>query len=130
MVIFCESYSSVRKIIPTSFEHLHGWSKKAFSSNFQINSQSEEEASRRRVVVTGIGVVSPVGCDAKSAWKNVLDGYCGINALDDPKYKSLPCRIAAKIDDQELKLAEHFAKSELRSMATATSYALIAGSFL
>lgn len=110
---------SVYKIPPTTFRNLQKRSIKVCTSNFP----------RRRVVVTGIGVVSPVGCDTKSAWKNVLDGYCGIKSLEDPTYGSLPCRIAATIDVQDLKLSEHFAKSELRSIATATAYALIAGSF-
>lgn len=121
--------ASIHKLIPTSFGHLQKRSNKEYSSNIQINSQSEQEVSRRRVVVTGIGIVSPVGCDTKSAWGNILDGHCGIKALVDPEYESLPCKIAAKIDEQDLKLGEHFVKSELRSMATATSYALIAGSF-
>lgn len=31
--------------------------------------------TQRRVVVTGIGIVSAVGCTVESAWKNILNGY-------------------------------------------------------
>ena len=32
----------------------------------------------RRVVVTGLGAVSPIGNDIETMWKNMLDGVCGI----------------------------------------------------
>ncbi len=38
--------------------------------------------SRRRVVVTGLGIVSPVGNTVESAWKNVVDGVSGIGPID------------------------------------------------
>lgn len=83
--------------------------------------------TKRRVVVTGLGVVSPVGCNVQTAWKNILSGFCGIKQLNDPVYQSLPCKIAAKIPEEDLKLDEHFSKSDLRALAPATAYALIAG---
>lgn len=89
---------------------------------------SNQKNSRRRVVVTGLGVVSPVGCDTKSAWENIIKGYCGIKTLNDRQYESLPCRIAAKIDENDLKLQDTFSNTEIRSIATASLYALIAGS--
>lgn len=107
--------------------------KAKFTQNFSKNciqryaSTTQSQESRRRVVVTGVGVVSPVGSGAEIAWKNILKGVCGIKRLQDPAYETLPCKIAAKIDDDELKLSEQFSKSELRSLATATAYALLAG---
>lgn len=107
--------------------------KAKFTQNFSKNciqryaSTTQSQESRRRVVVTGVGVVSPVGSGAEIAWKNILKGVCGIKRLQDPAYETLPCKIAAKIDDDELKLSEQFSKSELRSLAPATAYALLAG---
>lgn len=37
---------------------------------------------RRRVVVTGTGVVSPLGTDAETLWKNIKNGKSGIKRLD------------------------------------------------
>lgn len=98
------------------------------NSNFHSSCfQSEQNNTQRRVVVTGIGVISPVGCDAKSAWTNILKGYCGIKLLSDLKYDSLPCKIAAKINAEDINLQDNFSKAQLRSIAPATAYALIAG---
>ena len=48
--------------------------------------------SKRRVVVTGLGIVSPVGSKIEAAWKNITEGQSGINfirpdptAADDPR---------------------------------------------
>lgn len=94
----------------------------ALSQSTSLNNQN-----RRRVVVTGVGIISPVGCNTELAWQNIQKGFCGIKQLKDPGYESLPCKIAAKIDDNDLKLSETFSKSELRSLAPATAYALMAG---
>ena len=52
----------------------------------------------RRVVVTGLGLVSPVGVGVKHAWKNLLNGHCGITSLTDkPEYEKLPVQIAAVV---------------------------------
>ncbi|XP_012277944.1 3-oxoacyl-[acyl-carrier-protein] synthase, mitochondrial isoform X2 [Orussus abietinus] len=68
-----------------------------------------EPRSRRRVVITGMGIVSPLGVGTQNAWKALIDGKCGIVKLTDPEYKKLPCQIA-----------------ELRTMCPATAYALVA----
>lgn len=107
--------------------------KKRFFKIHTLNQQSNGNESekcepRRRVVVTGIGVVSPIGCDVPTAWNNILNGHCGIKSLDSQQYESLPCKIAAKISEEDLKLTEHFSKSDLRSLAKSSVYALIAGS--
>lgn len=81
-----------------------------------------------RVVVTGMGVVSPVGTGLKESWRNIINGKSGITKLDATEYQSLPCRIAgyAKIDGNRIQLSNYFSKSELRTMAPATGYALLA----
>lgn len=81
----------------------------------------------RRVVVTGLGVISPIGNNVKEAWKNIITGKCGISKLDS-KYENLPCRIAGTIMEkgEQLKLENYFSKSELRSISPATAYALLA----
>lgn len=52
----------------------------------------------RRVVVTGLGLVSPVGVGIKRAWSNLLEGYCGVTSLADREaYQKLPVQIAAVV---------------------------------
>lgn len=84
--------------------------------------------SRRRVVITGQGVVSPIGVTVEKAWNNLLASRCGIKKLTGTEYQSLPCRIAAFIDDQDLKVENFIAKTELKSMSKSTIFALIAAS--
>lgn len=52
-----------------------------------------------RVVVTGMGVISPVGNDVKTFWKNLVKGVCGIEKIDDPLYDELPAKVWAKLKD-------------------------------
>lgn len=112
----------------STFVAQHKRNIKYCNSILHINNRHTNENThrRRRVVVTGLGVVSPVGCSTKSAWDNILKGYCGIKILDRPKYESVPCKIAANINEEELELSI-FSNSEIRSISTATMYALMSG---
>ena len=49
----------------------------------------------RRVVVTGLGLVSPVGCGVDTAWKNVLAGRSGAGKIDHFDVSDLACQVAA-----------------------------------
>lgn len=53
----------------------------------------------RRVVVTGTGVISPVGNDTQTFWKNILDGVCGIDLITSIPTDDLPVRIAGEVKD-------------------------------
>ena len=53
----------------------------------------------KRVVITGMGIVSPLGNDVNTFWKNLVAGVCGIEYIDDFPTESLPVRIAGKIKD-------------------------------
>lgn len=52
-----------------------------------------------RVVVTGMGVVTPVGNDLQTYWENLLKGKCGITAIDDPQADTLPAKVWARVKD-------------------------------
>ncbi len=53
----------------------------------------------RRVVVTGTGVISPVGNDTQTYWNNLLDGVCGIDYIKSIPTEGLPVRIAGEVKD-------------------------------
>lgn len=53
--------------------------------------------AQRRVVVTGLGLVTPVGVGVKHAWSNLLKGQCGISKLVGEEYEKLPVQIAAQV---------------------------------
>ena len=53
----------------------------------------------RRVVVTGTGVISPVGNNVADYWKNLLDGVCGIDFITSIPTDDLPVKIAGEVKD-------------------------------
>src|SRR5215468_10817252 len=53
--------------------------------------------SKRRVVVTGLGIVSPVGIGIADAWKNLLAGVSGVGPITRFDASALPTRIAAEV---------------------------------
>lgn len=53
----------------------------------------------KRVVVTGMGVVTPVGNDVQTYWKNLLDGVCGIDFITSVPTDDLPVKIAGEVKD-------------------------------
>ena len=52
-----------------------------------------------RVVVTGLGVISPVGCDLGTFWANLRDGVSGMGEVTHFDASEYPCRIAAEVRD-------------------------------
>lgn len=53
----------------------------------------------RRVVVTGMGVITPVGNDVQTYWKNLLDGVCGVDFITSIPTDDLPVKIAGEVKD-------------------------------
>ena len=53
----------------------------------------------RRVVITGMGVISPVGNDVNTYWNNLLDGVCGIDYIKSIPTEDLPVKIAGEVKD-------------------------------
>ena len=52
-----------------------------------------------RVVVTGMGVASSLGCEVEPFWKNVINGECGIDRVTSFDVSEFACQIAAEIKD-------------------------------
>ena len=49
--------------------------------------------------MTGTGVISPVGNNVESFWRNLVDGYCGIEVIADFPTDDLPVKIAGQVKD-------------------------------
>ena len=54
---------------------------------------------RKRVVITGLGVVSAIGQDVNTYWNNLLNGVCGIDFITGYPPEELPVKIAAQIKE-------------------------------
>src|ERR1700758_380411 len=51
----------------------------------------------RRVVVTGLGMVSPLACGAEATWQRLIEGRSGLGHISGFEVSDLPCRIAGQI---------------------------------
>lgn len=59
--------------------------------------------SGRRVVITGLGVVSPLGLTTKAFWEGLLEGRCGIGPIKAFDAGAFPCRLAGEVADYNLR---------------------------
>lgn len=84
--------------------------------------------TQRRVVITGIGLVCPLGTGTAVVWDRLISGASGIVALQSEEYRTVPCRVAALVPkgDEEWQFKEErFAtRGEINSMSPATVMAL------
>ena len=84
----------------------------------------------RRVVVTGIGIVSPLGCGAEHNWKRLIAGESGIRAIEHFEVSDLPAKIAGVIPrgtgEGELDLDKVAPAKERRRMDDFIVYGLAA----
>src|SRR5919197_820582 len=60
-------------------------------------------ASSRRVVFSGLGLVSPLGGDAASSWEALRAGRTGVRALASWDVSPLPCRIGGEVPNFDAK---------------------------
>jgi len=78
----------------------------------------------RRVVVTGVGAVSPVGNTAEQSWESVINGKSGIGMLTRLDREQFPVSIAAEVKDFDIE--QYIERKEARKMDRFTQYALAA----
>lgn len=78
----------------------------------------------KRVVVTGLGVISPIGNDVETTWNNALNGVSGagpITHFDASKFKT---QFACEV--KNFNAAEHFDRKKLRQLDLYAQYAMVA----
>jgi 3-oxoacyl-[acyl-carrier-protein] synthase II len=81
--------------------------------------------SKRRVVVTGLGIVSPVGNDVASAWAEVLAGRSGIDKVTRFDTTNFPTHFGGEI--RQLDLEPYMSTKEARRMDAFMQYGVVAG---
>lgn len=80
---------------------------------------------KRRVVITGLGIVSPVGNDIATAWDNIVNGRSGIGAITRFDASDLNAQIAGEVKD--FNLNEYISPKEAKQMDTFIHYGIAAG---
>ncbi|MDO8786573.1 MAG: beta-ketoacyl-ACP synthase II [Sulfuritalea sp.] len=81
--------------------------------------------SRRRVVVTGLGLVSPVGNSVPEAWDNLLAGKSGVGPITRFDASALSARIAGEVKGFDV--AAYLSAKEARRMDTFIHFGMAAG---
>lgn len=81
--------------------------------------------SRRRVVVTGLGIVCPVGNTVDEAWSNILSGQSGITEITRFDASPFASRIAGELKDFDV--SQYLSPKEARRVDSFIHYGLAAG---
>jgi 3-oxoacyl-[acyl-carrier-protein] synthase II len=82
--------------------------------------------SRRRVVVTGLGVVSPVGNSVKDAWENILAGNSGIGPITNFDVADFAVRFGGEVRDFDV--SRYIPTRDARRMGSFIHYGIAAAS--
>lgn len=80
--------------------------------------------NKRRVVVTGVGAVTPLGNDVESTWSNILAGKSGVGHLTRLNPDDYPAKVVAEV--KEFNVENFIDKKDARKMDRFTHYAVAA----
>lgn len=80
---------------------------------------------KRRVVITGMGVVSPIGNDVETFWNHVKNSTCGIDKITLFDASEFRAKLAGEVKD--LDMEQYFTKRDLKFNDRFTQFARIAG---
>ena len=81
--------------------------------------------SRRRVVITGMGAVTPLGNTVDATWKGICEGKSGIAAIEHFDVSAFPTRFGGSI--RNLNIDEYISSKEARRIDAFLHYGLVAG---
>ena len=79
----------------------------------------------RRVVITGMGIVSPIGCGAEAFWRALAEGVCGIGPITRFDTADFKVKVAAEVKDDFDPLT-YLSKIEVKKMDRFARYAVTA----
>ncbi|MDC9726812.1 MAG: beta-ketoacyl-ACP synthase II [Candidatus Thioglobus sp.] len=81
--------------------------------------------SKRRVVITGMGIVSPVGNSIEESWKNILAGQSGINTLTNIETEGQSVTFGGSVKDFDI--TDYLKPKDAKKMDTFIHYGMAAG---
>ncbi|MEU3842102.1 beta-ketoacyl-[acyl-carrier-protein] synthase family protein [Streptomyces sp. NPDC028635] len=113
-----------------SDEDVRGWAGDALRDDEVVVRYSPRPSAHasvpraRRVVVTGLGAVTPLGLGVGELWRGLLEGRHGIREVDDPEFAELPVRTAGVVPVDP---GEVLPRAVARRMNRAAQFAVLAG---
>ena len=78
----------------------------------------------RRVVITGMGIITALGCGVDINWKNLISSVSGIKIVDSFKVDDMPSKIAGEVSEKFID--RNFSDKDKRKMDKFILYSLIA----
>ena len=81
--------------------------------------------SKRRVVITGLGIISPVGIGIPTVWQNIVAGKSGITKITRFDASAMAAQIAGEVKDFDV--TQYLSAKDARRMDTFIHYGLVAG---
>lgn len=79
---------------------------------------------KKRVVVTGLGALTPIGNDVQTTWENAIKGKSGVGPLTRVDAEQYPAKVAAELKD--FNIEQYMDKKDARKMDRFTQYAVVA----
>ena len=76
--------------------------------------------NKRRVVVTGLGMITPVGLNVEESWRNILAGVSGVGLVEDFDTTDYSTKIWAKV--KHLNIEDHMLLKDARKMDLFNQY--------
>lgn len=79
---------------------------------------------KRRVVITGLGAITPIGNDVKTVWENAKNGVNGIDTITRYDASDAPVKLAGEVKDFDF--VEYFGRKEIKRMDRFIQLAMVA----
>jgi 3-oxoacyl-[acyl-carrier-protein] synthase II len=89
-----------------------------------VNNTAARSRGDRRVVITGLGALTPMGLTAEDTWQGLLAGRSGIDVIEFPELEDCPCQIAGELKNFDAR--NYLDAKESRRMARFSQLAVIA----
>ena len=80
----------------------------------------------KRVVITGLGAITPIGNDVEEFWKNIKEGKCGIDKITKFDTTDFKVKIAGEVKGYNPE--DYFERREAKRLDLFSQYAIVASS--
>ena len=101
-----------------------GWRTFGVANFLNLTAQAPRHMAHRRIVVTGLGIISPVGTGLTEAWSNILAGRSGIAKITRFDTTHFPVHIAGEVKNFDV--GQYLSAKEARRYDTFVHFGLVA----
>lgn len=88
--------------------------------------REKENMTKRRVVITGMGAVTPCGIGVKNFWNSMLEGKSGVSLIESIDTEKHTVKIAGEIKDKDFNPEDYMSSKDANRMDRFTQFAMVA----